>query len=78
MHFCPVDSTSVSPCLLLKSFLTGKKSEGVTKMLQEYFASVPNPYEATLRVMWSCGDFNLSKQSSLAFAGQFLVVRSNL
>lgn len=44
-----------------------KKSEGVTKMLQEYFASVPNPYEATLQMMMSCGDIHQSKQNSLSF-----------
>jgi len=53
----------------LKSFLTGKKSEGVTKMLQEYFASVPNPYEATLQMMWSCGDIHQCKQNSLSYTG---------
>lgn len=44
-----------------------KKSDGVTKILHEYFASAPNPYAATLHVMFNCEDIHQSKASSLAY-----------
>ncbi|XP_021932280.1 exonuclease mut-7 homolog isoform X2 [Zootermopsis nevadensis] len=44
-----------------------KKSEGVTRMLHEYFASAPNPYTATLHIMFSCEDIHQGKHSSLLY-----------
>jgi hypothetical protein len=54
---------------LLNSFLIGKKSDGVTNMLHEHFASVPNPYATALQIMWSCGDVHQCKSSSLSYTG---------
>ncbi|PSN54236.1 Exonuclease mut-7 [Blattella germanica] len=45
----------------------GKKSDAVTNMLHQYFASAPNPYNAALFIMSRCDDFHQSKPSSLTF-----------
>ncbi|KAJ9597339.1 hypothetical protein L9F63_011810 [Diploptera punctata] len=52
---------------LKKIWSLWKKSEGVTKMLHEYFASSPNPYESALFIMSKCDDFYQAKPNSLTF-----------
>ncbi|XP_069688373.1 exonuclease mut-7 homolog isoform X2 [Periplaneta americana] len=45
-----------------------KKSDAVTLMLHEYFASAPNPYAASLHIMRNCEESHQSKPTSLSFA----------
>lgn len=51
--------------------LLGKKSENVSRMLQEYFSSVENPYEMAFKVAVTCPDFYQGKPVSLSVAGMY-------
>ncbi|XP_054276444.1 exonuclease mut-7 homolog [Macrosteles quadrilineatus] len=45
-----------------------KKSENVSRMLQEYFLSVENPYDSAFKVAVTCPDFYQGKPMSLPLA----------
>lgn len=55
-------------------FVSGKKSEAVTKILHEYFESVPNPYSSALKIASNCPDFYQSKAVSLPFTGKHILI----
>lgn len=51
-------------------FFTGKKSDGITKMLEDYFSTAPNPYLSALRILVNTSDFKYIKSKmSLGFTG---------
>ena len=52
--------------------IVGKKCDGVSKTLTDYFETAPNPYLSTLRIMVNVSDFDhMTNSKSLAFAGLF-------
>jgi len=52
--------------------IAGKKCDGVSKTLTDYFETAPNPYLSTLRILANISDFDhMTNSKSLAFAGLF-------
>lgn len=53
--------------------IVGKKCDGVSKTLTDYFETAPNPYLSTLRILVNTSDFDhMTNSKSLAFAGFYL------
>ncbi|XP_046587355.1 exonuclease mut-7 homolog isoform X1 [Neodiprion lecontei] len=44
-----------------------KKSDGVTKMLTDYFSTAPNPYLSVLRILVNVSDKSIKSKMSLSF-----------
>lgn len=59
--------------------IIGKKCDGVSKTLTDYFETAPNPYLSTLRIMVNVSDFDhMTNSKSLAYAGLFFSTFYNL
>lgn len=70
IQFLPYTSSSRSGIKYAFVSITGKKCDGVSKTLTDYFETAPNPYLSTLRILVNISDFDhMTNSKSLAFAG---------
>lgn len=59
---------------LIVLIIPGKKCDGVSRTLTDYFETAPNPYLSTLRILVNTSDFDhMTNSKSLAYTGLLLI-----